>query len=276
MKTTLFVLATSFAAGAWAQTDDALVQKKLAEAKAKVDMQMAAVKTKLASAQFGIVGTVVKGAPYSAEAVTESVQVLSDGNRIHKQTVTLVARDGDGRLVQQEESPQGGPPRTLSILDPVANVTYVFNHKAQTVYQRPLAVAGSDGVATKLSMAKKTAEGMVLKNGDEQQRTESLGKKTMEGIVVEGTRVTTTIPSGAIGNDRPIEITSERWYSPDLQLNVFTQRHDPRSGDVTFQLTNVRRAEPARYLFEIPPGYTVSQQDAEVAAKKAAERATKE
>src|SRR5205085_3538810 len=38
-------------------------------------------------------GRVVKGAPYSAEAVTESVQTLADGNRIVHKTTAQVYRD---------------------------------------------------------------------------------------------------------------------------------------------------------------------------------------
>ncbi|MEJ7607968.1 MAG: hypothetical protein WKF37_17295, partial [Bryobacteraceae bacterium] len=49
------------------------------------------------SSEMGIAGKVVKNAPYTAEAVTETTQVLADGNRItHKSTASL-ARDGEGR-----------------------------------------------------------------------------------------------------------------------------------------------------------------------------------
>ena len=43
-------------------------------------------------------------------------------------------------------------------------------------------------------------------------KTEDLGTQNIEGIMCEGTRHVTTIPAGAIGNDRPIEVTYERWY----------------------------------------------------------------
>ena len=47
-------------------------------------------------------------------------------------------------------------------------------------------------------------------------RTESLGKQNIEGVEAEGTRTTVTIPAGKIGNELPIDIVSERWYSPAL------------------------------------------------------------
>src|SRR6185369_9466092 len=88
---------------------------------------------------------------------------------------------------------------------------------------------------------------------------EQLGKQIIEGVEVEGTRTTVTIPAGDIGNERPIEIVSERWYSPELQLVVMTRHSDPRFGETTYKLTNINRTEPVKSLFEVPPGYTVKE-----------------
>jgi hypothetical protein len=88
-------------------------------------------------------------------------------------------------------------------------------------------------------------------------RTEDLGSQTMEGVAVQGSRTVTTIEAGAIGNERPIEIVSERWYSPELQMVVMSKHSDPRSGETTYRLTNLRREAPAKSLFEVPAGYTM-------------------
>ena len=85
----------------------------------------------------------------------------------------------------------------------------------------------------------------------------SLGKRSVEGVEAEGTRTTSVIPTGAIGNDRPIEIVSERWYSPELQITVMTRHFDPRLGESTFRLVDIRRGEPGQNLFEVPAGYQV-------------------
>ena len=89
--------------------------------------------------------------------------------------------------------------------------------------------------------------------------TTSLGTQTIGGVSAEGTRYTRTIPVGEIGNAKPIVIVTERWYSPDLQMVVMTKRSDPRSGDSTFQMTNIQRQEPAATLFQVPSDYTVQQ-----------------
>jgi hypothetical protein len=98
--------------------------------------------------------------------------------------------------------------------------------------------------------------------------TEALGQQVMEGVMAEGTRTTTTLEAGAIGNDRPISIVSERWMSPELQTAVMTKRTDPRTGEETFRLTNVHRGEPGADLFLLPPGYQFATQWKQVLPNK--------
>jgi hypothetical protein len=86
---------------------------------------------------------------------------------------------------------------------------------------------------------------------------ESLGTSIIEGVECEGNRTTVTIPAGQIGNDLPIVITSERWYSPKLQTVVLSKRHDPRTGDITVKLVGIDQSEPPASLFQVPADYTV-------------------
>jgi hypothetical protein len=89
------------------------------------------------------------------------------------------------------------------------------------------------------------------------QPDEALGTRQIEGVSAIGRRTKSVIPTGRIGNDRPIEITDERWESADLRLLVRSRHHDPRTGDVEYRLTNIVRAEPSADLFAIPSDYTV-------------------
>lgn len=84
-----------------------------------------------------------------------------------------------------------------------------------------------------------------------------LEHKTLEGVAVEGRKTTTVIPAGQIGNEQPITITSEEWRSPDLNVLVMTRHSDPRTGESSYRLINIVRAEPDRSLFMVPPDYTV-------------------
>jgi hypothetical protein len=90
--------------------------------------------------------------------------------------------------------------------------------------------------------------------------TESLGKRTMEGVSAEGSKSVATIEAGAIGNDRPIQSVTERWFSPDLQTVMLLRTTDPRMGEEVFKLVNVNRSEPAAYLFQVPAGYQIVEQ----------------
>ncbi len=75
---------------------------------------------------------------------------------------------------------------------------------------------------------------------------------------MEGTRSTRTIAAGQIGNEKPIEIVSESWFSPDLKTVVYSKRSDPRSGDMIYSLTNISRSEPDASLFAVPADYKLA------------------
>jgi hypothetical protein len=113
-------------------------------------------------------------------------------------------------------------------------------------YVSPSAGAGGSGTTLFYSLTRAEAAG------------ESLGQRNIDGILAEGTRTTETIPVGAIGNDRPIVVVSERWFSPELNTVVMTRRSDPRTGEETFRLTNVRQGDPSPYLFQAPAGYRIA------------------
>jgi hypothetical protein len=210
------------------------------------------------------------GAPYSAEAVTESTQTLADGNRINRKTTTRVYRDNEGRT-RREQLNNGGAVESVSIVDPVRDTTYVVESDAAA--ERPSAReaggAAAPGtnvmykrnvikVAGPADAAKMKAELGALEHprveGSPEERPvrEDLGTSTIEGLRATGTRTTTTIPAGAIGNLQPIKVVSEEWFSPDLQVMLLTRHSDPRSGETVYRLVNVVRAEPDASLFTVP------------------------
>jgi hypothetical protein len=94
-------------------------------------------------------------------------------------------------------------------------------------------------------------------NQNKNTKVEELGTQTIEGVSANGTRKTVTIPAGQVGNEQPINVVSETWYSPDLQLTVMSKRNDPRVGETEFKLTNIQRVEPDPSLFQAPPGVDI-------------------
>jgi hypothetical protein len=233
----------------------------------------------------------VKGAPYSAEAVTETNQTLADGNRITRKTTANLYRDSAGRTRREDSIAAIGPwasggdaPKMIMIQDPAAAVSYHLDPQTHTAHKLPMgkntfffSQVGAPGPTAKFFTRTTTPGGgeatvvaggvaeMALPTGDKavkpDVKTESLGKQTMEGVEVEGTRSTVTIPAGAIGNELPMSTVSERWYSAELQTVVMSKRSDPRFGETVYRLTNVQRSEPPATLFEVPPDYTVTENE---------------
>jgi hypothetical protein len=254
------------------------------------------------SSEMSFDGKVVKGAPYSAQAITETTQTLSDGNHIKRTNSATVYRDGEGRTRREQQlgavGPwvvSGEPQQTVLINDPVAGINYILEPRTRTARKMPLsffrierlppnagAGAGTgagQGNSPKVSVQIERNVTMSASAGaaplppleiapmqefsfiaaPNGGTTESLGKQTIEGVVAEGTRTTVTIPAGKIGNEQPIQITFEKWYSPELQTVVMSKHNDPLVGETVYRLTNIVRSEPAHTLFEVPSDYTIQE-----------------
>jgi hypothetical protein len=100
---------------------------------------------------------------------------------------------------------------------------------------------------------------LLTKSDSKNTKKEDLGKQTIEGVEAVGTRFTTTIAAGEVGNEQPISVVFEKWYSEELQTVVMTRSTDPRFGENTYRLTNINRGEPAHSLFEVPADYTLKE-----------------
>ncbi len=252
------------------------------------------------ASEMGFGGKVVKGSPYSAQAVTESVQTLADGNRIVRKMTASVYRDSEGRTRQDQSvgnigpyAVAGEPRQVIFINDPVGNVNYVLDARDKTArkmsfpriesFQRKadadkataekmaaadMAIAGAAGGANVVVAGppRPPLRDKVWVGGEgtfnvqlKEPKIESLGKQMFDGVEAEGTRETTTIAAGEIGNELPINITFERWYSPELQVVVMSKHTDPRVGENTYRLTGINRSEPSRTLFELPSDYTIKE-----------------
>jgi hypothetical protein len=295
--------------------------------KLKAEMDVVMGQMKVVSLSGAAMGPTVKGAPYSAVEVSENNQVLADGTRIHNENQTTVYRDGEGRVRRET-------PNQITIMDPVAGVSYFLNPKTQTAtkatlsmplaFRRSAGGGGGGGVGGGFGAGVATAGGTtsehatfevrdskdgtttVTVNGkmvdpsmiamertmtingapvDEQTfaaaqdkmktemaitagaggilrsritspgKTEALGKQMIEGVNADGTRLSTTLETGAVGNDRPIQMVNERWFSSELKTVVMTRHSDPRTGEEIFRLTNISRAEPGADLFQVPANY---------------------
>ena len=208
-------------------------------------------------------GKVVTGAPYSAVAVTETQQTLVDGNTINRKIQAKVFRDTQGRTRREITLTGVGPLSTtgssrtfVMIHDPVAGTAFVLHQDTKMAERLP---AHPRGLNAQPDLQGKFNARMQEEIANGSLKKEDLGVQTIDGISAQGTRFTRTIPAGQAGNAKPIIITNERWYSPDLQIVIKTVRSDPRFGETTYAVTNIQKREPAAALFAVPSDYTVKQ-----------------
>lgn len=255
-------------------------------------------------------GNQVKGAPYTAEAVTETTQVLADGNKIAQTRKEKLFRDGQGR----ERREISGPGESaVTISDPVAGTMWMLNTQNQTAQKGPFFQLNLNGRSTAVVQGVQqgtvaNAQTIVIEQDGQNFRyrtqsgepapevavgggrggpggrgggrgpapeilvsgrmitpgssppvsaKEDLGTRNIEGVIATGTKTTNTIPAGQIGNQQPLQIVDEVWYSDELKANVMTRHSDPRSGETVYRLTNIYRGEPDPSLFQTPPNYTI-------------------
>ena len=235
---------------------------------------------------------VVTGHPYTAQAVTEIKQTLGNGSHITQKSEASVGRDSKGRTFRVQTlsaigpwafvsgGPISGdqresPPTLTTIFDPVSKTHIDFADNPKQAHVIPLPDFGgpasfsasttsgasvmyfgggtTGGAAFGTQRRMDTSPPPQMKEPD----VEQLGERTIEGLKATGKRTRITIPANAIGNDSPIEITHETWYSPELKLLLLSTQNDPRFGQTTYSLTKIVTEEPNPKLFQVPAGYTV-------------------
>jgi hypothetical protein len=190
------------------------------------------------------------GAPFVATVNTEWIRPLADGTRITLKNHRLIARDKSGRIFQErrllvpEDDKQQSVITQTEITDPLAQEEYICRpseHVCQLEVFHPIAAVVAGG-----------RSGTEKKPGTPEE--ESLGIKWIAGVETSGTRETTIIPPGTIGNNNPLRFKREYWYSLQLGLNMLSIREDPRFGTQRFELSDVVPGDPDPKLFAPPEG----------------------
>jgi hypothetical protein len=216
---------------------------------------------------------IVRNQPYKAQANTETLRTLADGSHITQSTTAMIARDSEGRTVNAQKLADSLTITT--IFDPVAktHIDYASDTKVAHVLplptpsaspsQVPVAVgaafsglAGPPSGAVAFFVQGRAASPQLT---NQHTTTESLGNKTIEGIQVTGTRTTSTLPAGTIGNEEDLTTTREEWYSPELKLVVQSTQNDPRLGQTTYTLNDIQQGPPDETLFQVPADYKIEE-----------------
>jgi hypothetical protein len=196
----------------------------------------------------------IPGAPFTATVTTEWKRTLDDGSTVTIGNRRTIARDDAGRVFQERRFvlPAGDPrenqinrlefvdpgARTMTTCMPAARVCQIYEYFSRVIASSPTSAGTPEA-------------------GQGTLRRLDLGSDFVSGVETIGTRETTTLDTGSIGNDRPISVVKEFWYSAQLKINVIEKRQDPRYGTQTFTVNPINLGEPDASLFNIPAEFRI-------------------
>jgi hypothetical protein len=190
----------------------------------------------------------IKGAPFTAKQISELKGTLRDGTNVDRIDTFTRSRDSEGRTRTESDT-------SVLIRDPVARVVYELNKTTHVATLPLVSSATQDQIREAAQAALEAAQAQKITR-------ESLGTKMMEGLLVEGTRTIEIGTFAGLETDPVIKIVEEHWYSPELKMDIMTSRDDPRQTTMSiFRLTDIQRTEPDPALFQLPPDYTVRDQN---------------
>jgi hypothetical protein len=152
------------------------------------------------------------------------------------------------------ESFAGTPPLVSThIYDPVTRLNTMLNPAQRMARQSKL-----NGPVPNYEQAPSLPSAIpVDRNGAPLWTREDLGTQVMEDVTVHGRRITRNVSATASGTGQPVVVIDEYWYSDDLHLNMLIKHNDPRTGEQTLTVTQVKRSEPDPLLFTVPSDYKV-------------------
>src|SRR5882757_7121769 len=193
-------------------------------------------------------------APFTATVNTEWIRQLPDGSTITLKNHRAIARDSAGRIFQERRAlvPDDGKTNSgvtqIEISDPVTHELYICMPHGRTcqveVFSPPEFLSYTPPAKAHMAQGS-TSE------------SEDLGKQFLGGLETVGTRETTVIPAGTIGNSSPLLSKREFWFSPKLGVNLISKRQDPLSGTQNFEVSEIALGDPDAKLFEVPVGFKI-------------------
>jgi hypothetical protein len=172
----------------------------------------------------------------------------------NRTTIETVARDSSGKVFHGTQWDDGHT--AVSIYDPAEDTTtnWRSDKKEATIWQ--LHTPQPSGLLSPRATKPVESEDSICATKS-WQRNESLGTKTIKGVIAKGTRSSTCIPAHVAHNDEPQVLTDERWDAMDGALTVSEVLSAPWSNSYTVELTDIDFGAPDGGLFQIPEGYVI-------------------
>ncbi len=179
---------------------------------------------------------------------------MPDANSIHRESEIKIFRDSLGRVRGERQMlptrPNAGT--VVAITDRANGLLYDFLPEKKVGFKAilpPGTEFHSDPSLGRWGQATRQPSISV----------EDLGHQMMGGVLAEGKRITKVIAEGVAGNTYPLEIVTERWYSPEFQITLSVRVVDPTSGETSYELRDIQHEEPSASLFELPADIKVQE-----------------
>jgi len=191
----------------------------------------------------------VKDKPFSAEMQIEDTRRLFDGSTVTKEISGATYRDSAGRTRREQPIDIGGigvvgtdnkPQMLVFINDFTTRTQYFLDANQKIARKSPLGDGNIPDPKPRVGA-----------------QVEDLGTREMEGVQAKGTRETFEIPAAQLGASKPMQVVTEVWFSPELQVIVMSRHLDPIAGEHVFKLVNIKRTEPSASFFEVPADFKV-------------------
>ncbi len=199
----------------------------------------------------------MQNAPFQCERETKTSLRLQDGGTITREEHERVGRDAGGRLVDESFQPSttGGLEHHFFVVaDPSAKREISWsdlNKNAQSMWIRP--TTHMEFVA----LPPDRSDRVYFPKDEVDVKKEDLGPRTIAGLRATGTRTTTTLPAGMMGNDKPVSESQEVWVADELGLVVEETDTSSIAGTREMKVLSVERTAPDASRFEVPADLTI-------------------
>ena len=223
---------------------------------------LAGSETAMAQAEVSPLASVI-GMPFSGVRTNQGAKNFVDGNRIDRGTSEHLYRDGQGRTRVERELPApmlaNNPqmePVQITINDPVSGDRIELHARTKTaiiVHGAASAAVPARTQAPKIFVM--FARHLYGADDPGWSKPVSLGERSFDGLRAQGQRAEHPIPIGTLGNEKPITLTVEQWFSPELSLIVAKSGKSTLGGEFSNQIENIVRGEPDPALFQVPSDY---------------------
>jgi len=205
----------------------------------------------------------IVGEPFSGVRTYQGARNFIGGNRIDRGTTERLYRDGKGRTRVERDTPAEvlarNPrmePVQITINDPLSGDRIELRAQSKTAM---IFHGGAAPAAAPLKTEPPVSfvfAGRVYSGTDQGwSKPAALGEKSFDGLRATGQRRQYTLPIGVVGNEKPIVVTVDQWFSPELSLIVARTGTTSIAGEFGMQVENIVHGEPDAGLFLIPADY---------------------